>query len=45
MKMEILVTLPRRAILKRLGSLPKSAMREADQALAFSLDLPLAAAF
>jgi mRNA interferase MazF len=39
-KMETLVTLPRQAILKRLGRLPREAMREADQALAFSLDLP-----
>jgi mRNA-degrading endonuclease toxin of MazEF toxin-antitoxin module len=41
-KMEALVTLPKRAILKRLGALPRDAMRVADQALAFSLDLPLA---
>jgi mRNA interferase MazF len=41
-KMETLVTLPKRAILKRLGALPREAMREADKALAFSLDLPLA---
>ncbi len=41
-KMETLVTLPKHAILKRLGALPRGAMREADQALAFSLDLPLA---
>ncbi len=41
-KMETLVTLPMRAVLKRLGSLPVQAMSEADQALAFSLDLPLA---
>ena len=40
-KMEALVTLPKRAILKRLGALSRDAMREADQALAFSLDLPL----
>lgn len=40
-KMETLVTLPKRAVLKRLGALPKQAMREADQALAFSLDLSL----
>src|SRR6266581_9812414 len=39
-KMETLVTLPRRAILQRRGRLPREAMREADQALAFSLDLP-----
>lgn len=38
-KMETIVTLPKRAILKRLGSLPREAVREADQALAFSLDL------
>ena len=44
-KMETLVTLPRRAILKRLGALPREAMREADKALAFSLDLPLASLF
>ena len=41
-KMEILVTLPRRAILQRLGHLPREAVREADKALAFSLDLRLA---
>lgn len=41
-KMETLVTLPKRAILKRLGSLPKEAVRESDEALAFSLDLRLA---
>ena len=41
-KMETLVTLPKRAILKRLGTLPREAIREADSALAFSLDLPLA---
>ena len=41
-KMETIVTLPKRAILKRLGSLPREAIREADSALAFSLDLPLA---
>lgn len=40
-KMETLVTLPKRAILKRLGFLPKEAMREADRALAFSLGLLL----
>ena len=41
-KMETIVTLPKRAILRRLGSLPKDATREADEALSFSLDLPLA---
>jgi mRNA-degrading endonuclease toxin of MazEF toxin-antitoxin module len=41
-KMETLVTLPKRAILRRLGSLPKEATRKADEALAFSLDLRLA---
>jgi len=41
--METLVTLPRRAILQRLGRLPREAVREADKALAFSLDLRLAA--
>ncbi len=41
-KMETLVTIPKRAILKRLGALPREATREADTALAFSLDLPLA---
>ena len=41
-KMETIVTLPRRAILERVGSLPREALREADQALAFSLDLRLA---
>ena len=42
-KMETLVTLPRRAILQRLGRLPREAVREVDKALAFSLDLHLAA--
>ena len=42
-KMETIVTVPRRAILQRLGHLPKEAIREADEALAFSLDLRLAA--
>ncbi len=41
-KMETIVTLPKRAILRRLGSLPGEAAREADDALAFSLDLRLA---
>lgn len=41
-KMETIVTLPKRAILRRLGALPREAIREADSALAFSLDLPLA---
>ncbi len=41
-KMETLVTLPKRALLRRLGSLSGEVMREADQALAFSLDLALA---
>lgn len=41
-KMETLITLPKRAILRRLGALPREAIREADSALAFSLDLPLA---
>jgi len=40
--METLVTLPKRAILRRPGALPREAMREADSALAFSLDLQLA---
>lgn len=40
-KMETIVTLPKRAILRRLGSLPREAIREADEALAFSLDLHL----
>ncbi len=39
-KMETLVTLPKRAILKRLGALPREAMQDADHALAFSLNLP-----
>jgi mRNA interferase MazF len=43
-KMETIVTLPRRAILGRLGSLPREAVREADEALAFSLQLRLAPA-
>lgn len=38
-KMETIVTLPKRAILGRLGALPREAVREADEALAFSLDL------
>ena len=42
-KMETLVTLPKRAVLRRLGSLPEEVMREADHALAFSLDLAHAA--
>ena len=42
-KLETLVTLPRRAILQRLGRLPRETVREADKALAFSLDLRLAA--
>lgn len=41
-KMETLITLPRRAILQRLGHLPREAVREANRALAFSLDLRLA---
>lgn len=41
-KMDTLVTLPRRAILQRLGRLPREALRDADRALAFSLDLRLA---
>ncbi len=41
-KMETLVTLPKGAILRRLGSLPGEAAREADEALAFSVDLRLA---
>ncbi len=43
-KMETIVTLPRRAILERVGSLPREALREADLALAFSLDFRLAPA-
>ncbi len=41
-KMETLLTLPKGAILRRLGSLPGGAAQEADDALAFSLDLRLA---
>jgi mRNA interferase MazF len=41
-KLETIVTLPKRAILQRLGRLPGDAIREVDQALAFSLDLRLA---
>ena len=41
-KLETIVTLPRRAILHRLGHLPHDAVREAGEALAFSLDLRLA---
>jgi len=41
-KMETIVTLPKRAIIRRLGSLPKAAMDEVDGPLAFSLDLRLA---
>jgi len=40
-KMETILTLPKRAILRRLGALTREAIREADSALAFSLDLPL----
>lgn len=43
-EMETIVTLPKRAILERLGSLPSEAVREADEALAFSLELRLAPA-
>jgi mRNA interferase MazF len=43
-KLETIVTLPKRAILQRLGRLPGNAIREMDQALAFSLDLRLASA-
>jgi mRNA interferase MazF len=38
-KMETIVTVPKRAVIRRLGSLPGDAIREADRALAFSLDL------
>ena len=41
-KMETIVTLPKRAILRRLGSLPREAIQNVDEALAFSLDLRLA---
>lgn len=41
-KLETIVTLPKRAILQRLGRLPGDAIREVDHALAFSLDLRLA---
>lgn len=41
-KMETIVTLPKRAILQRLGALPREARRELDQALAYSLGLRLA---
>jgi len=41
-KMETILTLPKRAILQRLGRLPGDAIREMNQALAFSLDLHLA---
>jgi mRNA interferase MazF len=41
-KMETIITLPKRAILRRLGALPREALRQAEEALAFSLDLRLA---
>jgi mRNA-degrading endonuclease toxin of MazEF toxin-antitoxin module len=41
-KMETIVTLPKGAIVHRLGRLPGEAIREVDEALAFSLDLHLA---
>jgi mRNA interferase MazF len=41
-KMETIITLPRRAVLRRLGTLPREAVRETDEALAFSLGLRLA---
>ncbi|MBI2218811.1 MAG: type II toxin-antitoxin system PemK/MazF family toxin [Candidatus Rokubacteria bacterium] len=41
-KMETIVTLPKRAVLQRLGALPREALREVDQALAYSLGLRLA---
>lgn len=43
-KLETIVTLPKRAVLRRLGHLPAEAIREVDEALAFSLDLRLAPA-
>jgi len=43
-KMETIITLPQRVIRERLGALPRDAIREADEALAFSLDLRLVAA-
>lgn len=43
-KMETIIMLPKRALLEKVGSLPREALREADQALAFSLDLRLAPA-
>ena len=41
-KMETIFTLPKRAILRRLGSLPGEPAREVDEALALSLELRLA---
>lgn len=41
-KMESIVTLPKRAILRKLGSLASETLHEADRALAFSLALRLA---
>ena len=38
-KMETLLTLPRQAILRRVGALPTESMAEADVALAFSVGL------
>ena len=43
-KLETIVTLPKRAVLRRLGHLPTDAIHEVDEALAFSLDLRLAPA-
>lgn len=41
-KMETIITLPKRAVRERLGQLPTDAMQEADEALSFSLNLRLA---
>jgi hypothetical protein len=43
-KLETIVTLPKRAVLRRLGHLPAEVIGEVDEALAFSLDLRLAPA-
>lgn len=41
-KAETIITLPKKAILKKVGHLPSQAMKEVNKALAISLDLKLA---
>lgn len=41
-KAETIITLPKRAILKKVGHLPSQAMKEVNEVLAISLDLKLA---